>query len=55
MVIVLPGVVGQRFPAQLAAGPGEIERMSEKMLRRDLVIDGSVSGYVSRLASALVH
>ena len=40
VVVILPGVIGERGPAQFAAGPGEVEGMGEKMLRGDLAIDG---------------
>jgi hypothetical protein len=40
VVIILTRVIGERGHTQLAAGPGEVERMGEKMLRGDLAIDG---------------
>jgi hypothetical protein len=40
VVIILAGVIGERFVAELTASPGEVEGMSEKMLRGDLAVDG---------------
>ncbi len=40
MVIILARVIGERGHAQFAAGPGEIEGMSQKIFRGDLAIDG---------------
>jgi hypothetical protein len=40
VVVILARVICERFPAELPASPGEIERMSEKMLRGDLAVDG---------------
>ena len=40
VVIILTRVIGERGHAQIAAGPGQVEWMSEKMFRGDLAIDG---------------
>ena len=39
MMIILPRIICERFLAQLAARPREIERMFQKMLGRDVVVD----------------
>jgi hypothetical protein len=40
MVIILARIIGERGPAQFAAGPGEIKGMGEQMPGGDLAIDG---------------
>src|SRR5437867_3863131 len=39
MMIILPRIICERFLAQLPARPREIERMFQKMLGRDVVVD----------------
>ncbi len=38
-MIILPRVIGQRFLAQLTAGPREIKRMFQEMFLRDVIVD----------------
>ena len=40
VVIILPGVIGERRAAELTPGPGEIKRMSKQMFCGDLAVDG---------------
>lgn len=40
VVVILAGVIGQGRDAQLTAGPGEVERMGQKMFGSDLAING---------------